>query len=1091
MFRFLVWLCLFLPVVCFSQVGSFDFGITTTDQTCSGTGSVTFLPSNVPSDATVTYYVYLMPNLSVPVRTGTELTQDNLVGGEYTIIASVVINGVETTVSHTATVQDLSPPTPEFTLQVQAQDCNNLNQINVLVTSGIATGYEIFSGPVTAPLQTSSVFTGLVDGDYIFRVYDGCGQAVSKSFTAQFNAQPPVVSAPTLGATSSADCSTFTLVNDLVYPSGTIATYPLLVRFTLHASDGSADVIIDQNYTSGDLQNIQLTNTFPYTPGVTYTYDVSVVNGCGTPYNSTGNSVNPNPVVSLVAVPTPCGTSYLKANASGFAPPYTITFTGFPLGFDPLTFNGTYPGPFTSDSVSFGGPENPVPEGVYSAFITDACNRSSAVSSVTVLNTKPKPGVATRNNGCFSDFGSLSVIIPGRTIVQATIVLAPPQYARTIPADVSSYINTNGNLFISNLPIGGYKLELIDNCGVRYVDVTGYVPAFTPGAISAKGLLDCEPGFGSVEVKSPNGVLVSAEITVAPSSFNHSLPYDVTASIARQNGYLYLDGLPEGDYTFTGVDACGLTTTVNHTVTANNLVSGLFTYVPLCNSFNITVSDPDTVSATPTYWLQMENPAAPGTWVNPSDGTAYVEGDVPSSANALPLTNNQTNYNFEYFGVFRVLKYFKTYGSGSATKNCVKQLGDPFEYQYGVEIDNIYALRCSGHLDDVYVEASGLAPLHYSIVDPVDNRTVIYDNGSNPVFTNLPLGSYKFKVENICGQFKYKVVDVADLPDVVNAAVPPDINLCVPAGSPLTQPLNLTQQNTTILNGAIASQYSITYYKTRADAEAGTNAISNPAAFVPDANPQMLFAKMNQVYINLCPDIVSFNVWEVNVPVLTVDEKQYLCDDIGALTLSAGLGFGSYLWEPGKQTTPEIVVTQPGDYTVTVTAAGCTDTKTITVLPVAPPEIQSIEIFDWTVDNNGFTVLTAFPDMYVYSIDDITYQESNTFEGLPTGVYTVYVRDRQACNATKRVVALLNYPKFFTPNGDGYNEKWRIRFSSLEPNLQVYIYDRFGKLITGFPSQSEGWDGTLNGHPLPSTDYWFVVVRQDERIFKGHFSLIR
>jgi gliding motility-associated-like protein len=52
----------------------------------------------------------------------------------------------------------------------------------------------------------------------------------------------------------------------------------------------------------------------------------------------------------------------------------------------------------------------------------------------------------------------------------------------------------------------------------------------------------------------------------------------------------------------------------------------------------------------------------------------------------------------------------------------------------------------------------------------------------------------------------------------------------------------------------------------------------------------------------------------------------------------------------------------------------------------------------------------------------------------------------------------------------------------------VYIYDRFGKLITGFLSGSEGWDGTFNGHPLPATDYWFVVVRQDGRIQRAFLS---
>jgi gliding motility-associated-like protein len=86
---------------------------------------------------------------------------------------------------------------------------------------------------------------------------------------------------------------------------------------------------------------------------------------------------------------------------------------------------------------------------------------------------------------------------------------------------------------------------------------------------------------------------------------------------------------------------------------------------------------------------------------------------------------------------------------------------------------------------------------------------------------------------------------------------------------------------------------------------------------------------------------------------------------------------------------------------------------------------------------------------------------------------------------------LLNYPHYFTPNGDGIHDYWYIKHSENEPQFQVYIYDRYGKLITGFPSGSVGWDGTLNGRQLFSDDYWFVVQREDGRLLKGHFTLKR
>ena len=36
-----------------------------------------------------------------------------------------------------------------------------------------------------------------------------------------------------------------------------------------------------------------------------------------------------------------------------------------------------------------------------------------------------------------------------------------------------------------------------------------------------------------------------------------------------------------------------------------------------------------------------------------------------------------------------------------------------------------------------------------------------------------------------------------------------------------------------------------------------------------------------------------------------------------------------------------------------------------------------------------------------------------------------------------------------------------------------------------------GWDGTLNGEPMPADDYWYAVYLEDGRISKGHFTLKR
>jgi gliding motility-associated-like protein len=61
--------------------------------------------------------------------------------------------------------------------------------------------------------------------------------------------------------------------------------------------------------------------------------------------------------------------------------------------------------------------------------------------------------------------------------------------------------------------------------------------------------------------------------------------------------------------------------------------------------------------------------------------------------------------------------------------------------------------------------------------------------------------------------------------------------------------------------------------------------------------------------------------------------------------------------------------------------------------------------------------------------------------------------------------------KIFTQNGDGYNDYWNVKVNaSFNTNSIIFIYDRYGKLITKI-NTSDGWDGTFNGNPLPSDDY--------------------
>jgi gliding motility-associated-like protein len=220
--------------------------------------------------------------------------------------------------------------------------------------------------------------------------------------------------------------------------------------------------------------------------------------------------------------------------------------------------------------------------------------------------------------------------------------------------------------------------------------------------------------------------------------------------------------------------------------------------------------------------------------------------------------------------------------------------------------------------------------------------------------------------------------------------------------------------------------------------------------------------------------------------VLADDEIIHLCVNNTAI-LDAVVTNVDYSWAPGGETTRSITVSGNGVYTVTATnSEGCSDSKTFTVYTHEIPVIGAVNIDETTV-----TVITQGDPFYEYSLDGVEYQLSNVFYNVSGGFHTVYVRDFSQCGSDNEDFFLIVIPKFFTPNGDGFHDVFEIEGMTLIPDSNVAIFDRYGKLITVLVPSAPSWDGTLNGHPLPSTDYWYSAVLQLHKEFRGHFSLKR
>lgn len=187
-----------------------------------------------------------------------------------------------------------------------------------------------------------------------------------------------------------------------------------------------------------------------------------------------------------------------------------------------------------------------------------------------------------------------------------------------------------------------------------------------------------------------------------------------------------------------------------------------------------------------------------------------------------------------------------------------------------------------------------------------------------------------------------------------------------------------------------------------------------------------------------------------------------------------------------------------GVYSVLVTdlGTGCQNEVSSTVVESSPPILSLASTSDAFASNGTIEVSTSGNGIYEYSLDNGPWQDSPIFSNVTAGNHVVTARDKNGCGFTSIEVCLIGYSKFFTPNGDGINETWNLKGVSCIVNANIYIYDRFGKLLKQIGVNGEGWNGTFNGRVLPTDDYWFVVRyiesgNSNVREFKGHFTLKR
>ena len=237
-----------------------------------------------------------------------------------------------------------------------------------------------------------------------------------------------------------------------------------------------------------------------------------------------------------------------------------------------------------------------------------------------------------------------------------------------------------------------------------------------------------------------------------------------------------------------------------------------------------------------------------------------------------------------------------------------------------------------------------------------------------------------------------------------------------------------------------------------------------------------------------------------------LQETFVLCKNVGSVlleTINSQANY-RYIWKKDDVILAGdlsiLSVTTSGNYSVkAISEAGCLSNK-IDIL-VRNSEKATFTKENIIITDNSIQILDFNLGIgnYEYAIDNENgvYQDETIIKNLTTGIHTLFIRDKGSCGTEEYKFSILMYPKFFTPNEDGDNDVWRI--SGFDKTFytvsDIYIYDRFGKLLHTIDSNSDGWSGTYQNKLLPSNDYWFKTILTDINGYSvektGHFSLIR
>ena len=619
---------------------------------------------------------------------------------------------------------------------------------------------------------------------------------------------------------------------------------------------------------------------------------------------------------------------------------------------------------------------------------------------------------------------------------------------RATPTGAASDYPTNPRFYYADIPIScADRQKNVQSITINNITTAGTNAPFPDAvffALSGTGFSQTITPAITNATCSNNG---SVTLTITGSTSPYTVVWNTTPV---QNGPT-ASNLPPGTYQATITDAQSCSVVFPVTITQQNtltLTGNTNSSVCAGSSFNTTT----TSNATTFAWTANTAPAVAG---------------ISNTAIANPvLTPTQTT------------TYTLTASTGSCTlTNSFTITVNPLP----TVVPAITNATCSTN-GSVTLTLSG-ATSPYTVVwntSPVQNGVTA---------TNLPPGTYQATVAdaNSCS-----VVFPVTITQVNNLTLTGNTNTAVCAGSSF---------NTTTTTNA--TTFAWTANTAPAVAGISNTAIANPVLTPAQTTTYTLTATSGS-----CMLTNSFTITVNPLPTISNRGPLNICTGTAGAGPALTSNGTSFHWSPTAGVSDPTVLnpvlnpTATTPYTVTATLGGCSASTSFTAVVSSVTANAGNPV---TILQGGSTTLSGSGSIGTYQWTPSTGLSDPTIltpvaTPQTTTPYTLTVTTAAGCVATSTVTVTVLPQciipfKAFTPNGDGFHDKWVLTQGSCTKNIRVLVYNRYGSKVYESQNYNNDWDGTYKGKPLPDATYYYVVtftmITGEVRIMKGDVAIIR